>query len=46
MAFFKSEPVNPLLPSAAYMRRSAKFFIFILEGITKKFPMNVTTMSL
>ena len=27
------------------MRRSAKIFIFILEGIIKKFPMSVATMS-
>ena len=28
--------INPLLPSAAYMRRSAKIFILIYEGIIKK----------
>ena len=28
--------LNPLLPSAAYMRRSAKILILILEGIIKK----------
>ena len=27
---------NSLLPSAAYMRRSAKIFILIWEGIIKK----------
>ena len=27
---------NPLLPNAAKMRRSAKIFILILEGIIKK----------
>ena len=29
-------PINPLLPSAANMRRSAKILILILEGIIKK----------
>ena len=29
-------PINPLLPSAANMRRSAKTLILILEGIIKK----------
>ena len=29
-------PLNPLLPSAAYMRRSAKILILIQEGIIKK----------
>ena len=29
-------PFNPLLPSAANMRRSAKILILILEGIIKK----------
>ena len=28
--------INPLLPSAAYMRRSAKILILIEEGIIKK----------
>ena len=28
--------LNPLLPSAAYMRRSAKILILIWEGIIKK----------
>ena len=30
-------PFNPLLPSAAYIRRSAKIFILIKEGSSKKF---------
>ena len=38
-------PINPLLPSAANMRRSAKTLILIQEGINKKFPMSVATMS-
>ena len=28
--------LNPQLPSAAYMRRSAKILILILDGIIKK----------
>ena len=34
-----------LLPSAAYMRRSAKILILIWEGIIRKYPMSVATMS-
>ena len=36
---------NPLLPSMVNMRRSAKILILILEGIIKKFPISVATMS-
>ena len=36
---------NPLLPSVPYMTRSAKILILILEGIIKKIPMSVATMS-
>ena len=38
--------INPLLPRAANMRRSAKILILILEGIIKKkCPISVATMS-
>ena len=32
----ENKQLNPLLPSAAFMRRSAKILILIKEGIIKK----------
>ena len=37
--------IDPLLPSVPYMTRFAKILILILEGIIKKNPMSVSTMS-
>ena len=37
--------VNPLVPSAHKTARVAKFSILKLEGIIKKFPTSVATMS-
>ena len=36
---------NPFPPSVPIWHRLAKLSILILEGIIKKFPMSVTTMS-
>ena len=36
---------NILLPSLPYIARFAKIFTLILEGIIKKFRLNVVTMS-
>ena len=36
MARLPKKSINPLLPSAANMRRSAKILILILERIIKK----------
>ena len=36
---------NPLLPSAANMRHSAKILILIKKGSSKKLPMSIATMS-
>ena len=38
-------PLNPLVPSVHKSVRIAKITILKLEGIIKKFPMSVATMS-
>ena len=37
--------INPLVHSVQYIGRLAKILILILEGIVKKIPMSVATMS-
>ena len=43
--FYLLTDLNPFPPIVPIWHRSAKLSILILEGITKKFPMSVATMS-
>ena len=42
---YMASSINPLLPSVPCVIRLAKIFISISDGIIKKFPLSVATMS-